>query len=128
MQLIFFQLKMFQFYYFQPDSKDDRLQFIHMTTITRDECNDQFKHVSHNKRIPMNDNTLCAKSDSSSEDLCYGDSGGPFIVNNHLIGIVSWGKGCGMGLPDGFTRVSTLSGWIRDILSSQAKDCKIIRL
>ncbi|XP_055595540.1 trypsin-4-like [Uranotaenia lowii] len=47
------------------------------------------------------------------KDSCSGDSGGPFVVNNELIGVVSWGRGCGrVGLPGIYTRVLLFRDWI----------------
>jgi len=53
-------------------------------------------------------------------DACTGDSGGPclkLIMGNWvLVGIVSWGSGCGKkGLPGVYTRVFSYNGWIRNI-------------
>ena len=53
-------------------------------------------------------------------DTCQGDSGGPLFFRdprtNHsiLVGITSWGIGCGRrGFPGVYTRVSAVADWIR---------------
>ena len=63
---------------------------------------------------------LCAGSQLRNVDSCHGDSGGPLVtagINRRLVGIVSWGIGCGGGrdFPGIYTRVSAYSGWIRSI-------------
>ena len=53
-------------------------------------------------------------------DACDGDSGGPLIVQGErgplVIGVVSWGKGCGQqGQPGVYTSVAYHSGWIERV-------------
>jgi hypothetical protein len=58
---------------------------------------------------------ICAGGEHNY-DACQGDSGGPLVldVTNILIGIVSWGYGCGReGFPGVYGRVSKAEGFIR---------------
>lgn len=53
-------------------------------------------------------------------DACTGDSGGPCLMkigdSYVLMGIVSWGSGCGRkDLPGVYTKVSSFHNWVRNI-------------
>ncbi|XP_023020682.2 trypsin-1 [Leptinotarsa decemlineata] len=59
---------------------------------------------------------LCAGK--GLQDSCQGDSGGPLLVHSgdkyEIVGIVSWGVGCGRpGYPGVYTRVSKYINWLK---------------
>lgn len=65
---------------------------------------------------------FCAGLVDGSADSCQGDSGGPIISDNELIGLVSWGIGCGRpNSPGVYTSLSAFKSFIwQDFASSSS--------
>ncbi|MFJ4667666.1 serine protease [Kitasatospora purpeofusca] len=61
----------------------------------------------------ITDRMLCAGEDAGGKDACQGDGGGPLVLAGVLVGISSWGRGCGQaGYAGVSTRVGALRSWI----------------
>jgi len=72
------------------------------------ECAQVYKAFGHT----ITDSMLCAGSSSGGKDACQGDSGGPlFSADGTLVGIVSFGEGCGKTFGV-YTRVAMYTSWI----------------
>ncbi|MFB9903347.1 serine protease [Allokutzneria oryzae] len=60
---------------------------------------------------------VCAGRPQGGADACQGDSGGPLVVGDKLIGVVSWGEGCGApGKPGVYARVAAYQPLIQQQL------------
>jgi hypothetical protein len=78
------------------------------TVLTDSACADQ--------GIGLNGQTdLCVKA-TTEETACYGDSGGPAVVNDALVGVTSRGGAATCGTTNVvYTDVTAFSSWIREI-------------
>ncbi|TNN66043.1 Vitamin K-dependent protein C [Liparis tanakae] len=89
------------------------LNVIRVPLVERGLCSRQ---MSHN----ISDNVLCAGVLGQRADACEGDSGGPMVALYRdtwfLVGLVSWGEGCGRTDKLGvYTKVSNYNQWISSV-------------
>ncbi|CAG9116365.1 unnamed protein product [Plutella xylostella] len=70
--------------------------------------------ASRYDRGSITTNMFCTLSSSAEEQTsCQGDNGGPVVLNNVVVGLVSWGNGCVVSsYPAVHTKVSAFTNWI----------------
>ncbi|XP_058452858.1 trypsin-3-like [Malaya genurostris] len=91
--------------------------YLRAATIPLD--NQQWCFNTFSYAMPVTDNMICAGVDQSRTDTCPGDSGGPLVCDGTIVGVVSWGVGCGLsGWPSVYARVSTVLDWIYETAST----------
>ncbi|TNN88878.1 Transmembrane protease serine 7 [Liparis tanakae] len=102
-------------------SEDDKvlpslLQKAEVSLLSQTDCKKSYG--------PVSSRMLCAGVASGERDACRGDSGGPLSCQGpgggrwFLVGIVSWGAGCGRpNLPGVYTRVNKFTSWIYSHIS-----------
>lgn len=65
----------------------------------------------------LTENMFCAGVPEGGKDSCQGDSGGPLTYDGKLVGIVSFGSGCGdAGIPGIYTRVQNFRTWVHSTI------------
>ncbi|MEV5985574.1 serine protease [Streptomyces sp. NPDC052051] len=81
------------------------LRASHVRVLPNAACERAYPGEAEGKYTPAS--MLCAGDSKGGHDACQGDSGGPLVAKGRLIGLVSWGSGCGRaGSPGVYTRVS----------------------
>ena len=91
------------------------LQEVQVPIISNDVC------AGHYNNGVITPSSLCSGLQQGGKDSCQGDSGGPAIWvdeedmgRSYLIGVVSWGNGCGRPENPGvYTRISKYLNWIK---------------
>ncbi|XP_028613480.1 coagulation factor XI isoform X2 [Grammomys surdaster] len=93
------------------DKVQNTLQKAKVPLVWNEECQMRYRrHKITNKMI-------CAGYKEGGKDTCKGDSGGPLACKHdgvwHLVGITSWGEGCGQKeRPGVYTNVAKYVDWI----------------
>ncbi|XP_059102428.1 vitamin K-dependent protein C isoform X3 [Peromyscus eremicus] len=102
------------------------LTFIRIPVAPRNECMQVMNNV-------VSENMLCAGILGDNRDACDGDSGGPMVVffrgTWFLVGLVSWGEGCGHLNNYGvYTKVSRYLEWIHSHIDDKDASLKSQRV
>ncbi|WP_394429601.1 S1 family peptidase [Streptomyces sp. SGAir0957] len=83
----------------------DTLRAAQVKVLGDDVCEKAYPGSADGKYLAKT--MLCAGELEGGKDACQGDSGGPLVAKGKLVGLVSWGSGCGRPKSPGvYTRVS----------------------
>ncbi|XP_069732435.1 transmembrane protease serine 4 isoform X1 [Phaenicophaeus curvirostris] len=102
---------------FHTGKLSETLQQAEVELIDKESCNLAAYHGEVTEKM------LCAGLPQGGVDTCQGDSGGPLLyAGEHwqVVGIVSWGQGCGTpSTPGVYTSVRAYLNWISTIRRSE---------
>ncbi|POM72325.1 Hypothetical protein PHPALM_10973 [Phytophthora palmivora] len=99
------------------ETYSDILQTVDVEIITNTKCAKLYADADEISTV--DDSVICAGT-GNGKDTCNGDSGGPLLVNDVLVGVVSAGPDvCGV-LPGTYTRVSYALDFINDIIDGKS--------
>ena len=100
-----------------PGASDrpERLYEVALQVIANADCASAYSNLT--------DNMLCAGVPGGGKDSCQGDSGGPMVYNDsgqwRLVGVVSFGVGCGLpDYPGVYARVTRYIDWIIPLVAT----------
>ncbi|GLV37688.1 snake [Carabus blaptoides fortunei] len=94
----------------------DNLQKVSLGYIENNVCNSHYTDAG--RRLPhgIDSTMLCAGNLTARKDTCQGDSGGPLQITSddnqclfYIIGVTSFGKGCGTLSPAIYTRLPAVN-------------------
>ncbi|KAH6936719.1 hypothetical protein HPB50_020923 [Hyalomma asiaticum] len=100
-------------------SLSNRLQERQALVISNEKCDEIMRQSpTFPKFAPegITEGIVCAHNETGV-DACQGDSGGPMLAQGadsrwNVVGVVSFGIGCGGRYPGGYTRVTAFLDWI----------------
>lgn len=92
----------------------DNLQRLTVKFIPSDVC---YKNIGPSLSVDLDlAGNICTFAELGKAP-CHGDSGGPFVRDNKLYGIVNWGLPCAFGYPDVQANVAYYNDFIRKTIN-----------
>ncbi|KAH8278635.1 hypothetical protein KR018_006354, partial [Drosophila ironensis] len=93
----------------------EKLHKLTLGFVSFEECYAIFNQTSN-----LGVGHICTFS-QEGQGTCHGDSGGPLVSNGAVVGVVNWGRPCGMGYPDAQANVYYYLDWIRNKISGNSQ-------
>lgn len=95
------------------------LKEVDVPIINQQQCQQQLRNTRLGYSYKLNPGFICAGGEEG-KDACKGDGGGPMVCERNgswqLVGVVSWGIGCGqVNVPGVYVRVSHYLDWIQQV-------------
>ncbi|XP_071520052.1 uncharacterized protein [Panulirus ornatus] len=96
------------------------LKEVDLPVIDRHVCQASLRQTRLGHSFSLHEGMICAGGEEG-KDACEGDGGSPLVCHGRdgtvqLVGLVSWGVGCGeRGVPGVYTNIPHYLDWIRSI-------------
>lgn len=95
------------------------LKEVDVPIVGQSQCHRQLQQTRLGYEFKLHPGFICAGGEEG-KDACKGDGGGPLVCERsgtmQLVGVVSWGIGCGQyGVPGVYVRVGHYLDWIRQV-------------
>ncbi|CAH4028735.1 unnamed protein product [Pieris brassicae] len=95
------------------------LKEVDVPILSHGVCQQQLRQTRLGYNYELNPGFVCAGGEEG-KDACKGDGGGPLVCERggtwQLVGVVSWGIGCGQpGVPGVYVKVAHYLDWISQI-------------
>lgn len=95
------------------------LKEVDVPIVGQAQCHRQMQQTRLGYDFKLHPGFICAGGEEG-KDACKGDGGGPLVCERggtmQLVGVVSWGIGCGQyGVPGVYVRVAHYLDWIRQV-------------
>ncbi|XP_014248391.1 uncharacterized protein LOC106666034 isoform X3 [Cimex lectularius] len=95
------------------------LKEVDVPVLSHHQCQAQLQQTRLGYDFKLHPGFVCAGGEEG-KDACKGDGGGPMVCERggiwQLVGVVSWGVGCGQyGVPGVYVKVQHYLPWIRQI-------------
>lgn len=96
------------------DQFSTTLRVTDLTVLSDEECKNSYT------TSVITEAMFCANySGTKIRDFCFGDYGGPAVIDGILQGIISFGESCGDGFhAKVFVRISIIREWVENIIES----------
>ncbi|GBP35093.1 Phenoloxidase-activating factor 2 [Eumeta japonica] len=95
------------------------LKEVDVPVLAHGQCQQQLRQTRLGYNYELNPGFICAGGEEG-KDACKGDGGGPMVCERggtwQLVGVVSWGIGCGQpGVPGVYVKVAHYLDWIAQV-------------
>jgi len=99
------------------EEQPEVLQKVDVPYFTPVTCAEAYADKTNYTGLLITSSMMCAGHEGGETGACFGDSGGPLTLSTsgkeHVVGVVSWGIGCGRpNLPSVYAKVSSANWWI----------------